>query len=251
MVPSGLRVFPDGGLSVWHGEIDGHRIDLAFDHGPLGYLSIAAHGHADALSLVMSIDGQPVLVDPGTFAYGTDNPWRRWFRSTAAHNTLNIEGADQSQMAGPFNWSQKAHAELLESTPSPLLLRARHDGYASRFGAIHERTITERPDGIAISDRLIGRAQAANLVFQLAPGVTASQEGGEVTVLRGDEAVLTIQFPDASVSIASGGETPGSGGWVSPRFGEKHAAPRLVWRGMIGAEGALTMLLPFPRSAAV
>src|SRR3569623_1954483 len=115
---AGLRTFPAGGLSLWHGEIAGRHVDLSFDHGPLGYLSIAAHGHADALAVTLALDGQPVLVDFGTYLYGSGGAWRRWIRSTPAHNTLNIEGESQSIMSGAFNWSHKALATLEESPPT-------------------------------------------------------------------------------------------------------------------------------------
>ena len=59
--------------------------------GPLGYLSIAAHGHADALSFVLNIGDREILVDPGTYAYHTDPAWRRYFRSTLAHNTVGVD----------------------------------------------------------------------------------------------------------------------------------------------------------------
>ena len=59
----GIRIFADGGYTAFRGRMVGHDVSLTFDHGPLGYLAIAAHGHADALSLTMSIDGRPVLVD--------------------------------------------------------------------------------------------------------------------------------------------------------------------------------------------
>ena len=97
---NGLTTFSDGAYSV----LDGARFKLVMDHGPLGYLSIAAHGHADALSVLLSIDGEPVLVDPGTYLYHSGGAWRDWFRSTRAHNTLTIADADQSVMSGAFNW---------------------------------------------------------------------------------------------------------------------------------------------------
>ena len=61
--------FPDGGYTVLRSGEGAEEQLLLLDHGPLGYLSIAAHGHADALSLVMHLGGRPVLVDPGTFTY--------------------------------------------------------------------------------------------------------------------------------------------------------------------------------------
>ena len=86
----------------------GDRLDeadetkLIMDAGPLGFLSIAAHGHADCLSLLLSVSGKELLVDPGTYCYHTEREWRDYFRGTAAHNTVRVDGIDQSQIAGAF-----------------------------------------------------------------------------------------------------------------------------------------------------
>ncbi|TIL66738.1 heparinase II/III family protein [Mesorhizobium sp.] len=234
----GLQTFTQGGLSVWRGEMNGRSIDLTFDHGPLGYLSIAAHGHADALSLTLCIDGEPVLVDPGTWLYGSGGVWRNWFRSTPAHNTLNIEGKSQSIIAGMFNWSHKAIAELVESEPGThWKLRARHDGYKSRFGVVHQRTVTHQADGIVVSDQLLGGRRVAEIVFQLAAGLGTDRDENTITVLRGDEPLIAMRFPDAAVEIRAGGDAPGQGGWVSPRFGVRQPAERIAWRGEVGEDG--------------
>jgi hypothetical protein len=239
----GLRTFPDGGLSVWHGRQNGRDARLIFDHGPLGYLSIAAHGHADALSLTLSLDGEPVLVDPGTYLYGSGGAWRRWFRSTPAHNTLNLEGVSQSTMSGPFNWSEKAIARLAETGEQPhTWLRASHDGYRRRLGRLVQRTLELEPGRIAVTDQLIGGPPLdAELVFQLAPGLTATQSGKTVTVRRGADTLLRLDFPTDAITLATGEDRP-DGGWTAPRFGEKLPATRLSWRGPIG-EGAVTTWL--------
>ncbi|MDW6022416.1 heparinase II/III-family protein [Mesorhizobium sp. BAC0120] len=236
--PVGLKTFVDGGLSVWRGEVNGRLVELMFDHGPLGYLSIAAHGHADALSLTLFVDGKPVLVDPGTWLYGSGGVWRDWFRSTPAHNTLNIEGESQSIISSKFNWSHKARAILVHTEPEPSWsLRARHDGYEGRFGVVHQRTIKHRSDDILVTDQLLGGERAAEVVFQLAAGLVTRRDDELVTVMRDDEPLLAIRFPDAAVEISAGGENPGQGGWVSPRFGHRMPAERVVWRGMLAEEG--------------
>jgi hypothetical protein len=241
----GLTTFPDGGLSVWRGEIQGRRVHLTFDHGPLGYLSIAAHGHADALALTLSIDGVPVLVDPGTWLYGSGGSWRSWFRSTPAHNTLNIEGVSQSTMAGAFNWSHKADAELIESRPEPdWRLRGRHHGYRKRYGVTHERTLSRETAGISVTDRLAGGAREAEIVFQLAAGLAAERTDNRVTVRRNGEPLLEMHFPDPAIEISSGGDMPGQGGWVSPRFGIRQPAERVSWRGKVDENGVRSWLLP-------
>ncbi len=248
--PEGLRTFPDGGLSVWHGTLAGHAVDLSLDHGPLGYLSIAAHGHADALAVTLAIDGLPILVDPGTYHYGSGGIWRRWFRGTPAHNTLNLDSQNQSTIAGPFNWSHKAEARLDSSSAGPdWSLSASHNGYLQRFGLRHRRTISRQGDTIAIADRLEGSApRHAESVFQLAPDLTPSIDGADVTILRGTAPVLHMQFPSPDFTIASGTTTPDSGGWISDRFGSRHPAPRIAWRGLVGPAPIFT-LLRLPASA--
>jgi hypothetical protein len=241
--PSGLHGFADGGLSVWRGDMAGHPVALRFDHGPLGYLSIAAHGHADALSIALDIDGQPVLADPGTYLYGSGGIWREWFRSTLAHNTLNLGGQSQSTMSGAFNWSHKANTRLVEQTTAPdWSLVAEHDGYERRFGARHQRQLRRDGDAIVIRDRLIGTAQDADIVFQLAIGLVAERDGNGVMVSRNGVPLLRLALPDANLTIETGGDLPGAGGWVSPRFGVKLPAPRIAWRGRVDAAGVASVL---------
>ena len=242
--PRGMKTFPEGGLSVWHGEIAGRRIDLTFDHGPLGYLAIAAHGHADALSLTLNMDGRPVLVDPGTYLYGSGGIWRDWFRSTPAHNTLNIAGESQSVMSGKFNWSHKANTMLVTSDPPPdWSLHARHDGYRRRFGVVHDRMVTHHTESIDVTDRLLGGTLVSEIVFQLAPELATRHEGSVVTVYEDGRPLLKIRFPSDAVTISRGGENPRDG-WVSPRFGIKIPADRVVWHGEVGESGVITRLLP-------
>lgn len=246
-LPQGLKTFAEGGLSVWHGRLAGRPVDLVFDHGPLGYLSIAAHGHADALSLLLSLDGRPVLVDPGTFLYGSGDAWRDWFRGTPAHNTLNLVGSNQSRIAGPFNWTQKARTQLLEARAEPgWHLTARHDGYHGRFGVLHERSVARDGDALAVTDRLRGGTRLAEIVFQLAPDLDATLTETTVTAHRAGEPLLALTLPPGEISIASGGDAPGHGGWVSPRFGVKLPAPRIAWHGEVGETGVVTRLTPLP-----
>lgn len=88
------------------------RVLIGIDHADLGYGSIAAHGHADALSFQLFIDGQPVFVDSGTYNYHFTPEDRNYFRSTAAHNTVMVDGQEQSEMLGPFIWGKRAMVSL-------------------------------------------------------------------------------------------------------------------------------------------
>ena len=104
------RAFPEGGYFILGEDFETPReVRLVADAGPLGYLAIAAHGHADALAFTLSVGGKPILVDPGTFSYSSQ-PWRRYFRSTAAHNTVVVDDRDQSEYGGSFLWLEHANA---------------------------------------------------------------------------------------------------------------------------------------------
>ena len=166
----GFTHFPAGGSTILRTE----GFHVVFDHGPLGYRSIAAHGHADALSLWVSLDGEPVLIDAGTFRYHGAGALRDALRGTAAHNTLTVAGADQSRIAGPFNWSHKARTTVIALDMAARRITAEHDGYQARFGCRHRRTLAAIPDGIAVTDQLLGLTpQPVAINFLVAPGIKA------------------------------------------------------------------------------
>lgn len=241
--PMGAQSFATGGYSARRARHGGHELHLVVDHGPLGYLSIAAHGHADALSLLLSVDGLPVLVDPGTYRYQGGAEWRTWFRSTRAHNTLTLGGVSQSIAAGAFNWSHKAVARLDEATAEPWKIVVSHDGYQLRFGVRHQRSVAATADGLQIHDRLLGAMAPleGELSFQLAADLQATVIGKDVAVRRGEQLVLLLVLPSPAIRIVRAGG-PEAGGWVSSRFGEKIPADRIVWTGPIDAGGVVTAM---------
>ena len=85
---------------------------LTFDHGPVGYLSIAAHGHADTLAVWLSIGNQPVFVDAGTYRYHSRRALRDAFRDTAVHNTLTLRGLASSRPSGPVQLGHQGEGAL-------------------------------------------------------------------------------------------------------------------------------------------
>lgn len=248
--------FADGGCSVDRRRIAGRDCLLTFDHGPLGYLSIAAHGHADALAVTLDVDGRPMLADPGTYLYHSGGEWRDWFRSTRAHNTLCLGGTDQSRMAGPFNWTTKAEARLDHAEPGAAWRWvASHGGYVGSFGVRHQRSVSAADDGYLLTDKLLGPgpAQRAEVVFQIGLGFEATRDGMAFVLHdAGGAAVARLEFlSPGDLSYIRGGDI-GSGGWVSPRFGVREPAWRIVWAGTVPAAGAevrIRLLSPVePRS---
>ncbi|ADJ42373.1 hypothetical protein AMES_0551 [Amycolatopsis mediterranei S699] len=175
------------------------------DGGPHGFLSIAAHAHADALSLEVRHDGVDVLADPGTFCYHGEPQWRSYFRSTLGHNTLELAGRDQSVSGGPFLWTRHAVTKVLEvHTPDngPARWSAAHDGYAP---AIHRRTVELDGEVLKIVDDVLGGGSpgAARLAFHFGPTVTVMLDG---TTAR----LRWTVAPDGPDSFAEEGSSGGS-----------------------------------------
>ncbi len=223
--PKVLQKFPFGGYAVVNNSVQKMPQTLCFDAGPLGLGRLAAHGHADALSVWWFINGEPVLLDAGTYMYLGAVEWRRYFRGTGAHNTLRVDGQDQSEMQGPFQWGRKANAELLECTGDPtIVLRGRHDGYAN-LGVIHERVLAFRGNEWTIKDILHGRGRhRVELFFHL--GQCSIRSAGEKIVCRFQKFQVQFHFSpgEMTFSIENGSLMPKSG-WRSTKFGEKHPSP--------------------------
>ncbi len=109
---------------------------------PLGYLSTAAHGHADALSFILHIDGKPVFVDPGTYTYHTEPEWRKYFISTLAHNTACVNGKNQAIFGGSTLWVSRYKTRIIETSQNDEkeIVCASHDGYEKMGIIISEKS---------------------------------------------------------------------------------------------------------------
>jgi hypothetical protein len=236
--PAGVRHYPRGGYTLVRENGDAREVLWLMDHGPLGYLSIAAHGHADALSLWLHLGGRPILVDAGTYRYYGNKAWRDHFRSTAAHNTLTIDGADSSRMAGPFNWSSRASVTVREikSDVERWIIDAEHDGYRSMFGLVHRRRLERLGAGkYLLSDRLVGVGPPVpvEIGFLFHPALTLRLDGAAWVVHAGETAILRIQHRGGLPGIVQRGQEMPRRGWYSDAFGRKQPAPRLCFSGML------------------
>ena len=135
--------YPNEGHFILRKQVsESKEIYCHFDAAPLGFLSIAAHGHADALSFIIHIDGQPVFIDSGTFCYHTHPQWRKYFLSTLAHNTVTVNNDDQAKFIGPTLWLNHYTVKTKEHSFSDTVdsVTAEHDGY-KKYGITHTRKI--------------------------------------------------------------------------------------------------------------
>lgn len=128
-----------------------------FDAGPFGPGG-AGHSHSDTLSLVVSVGEAEVLIDSGTYSY-MDPEWRAYFRGSAAHNTVRIDGQDQALAAGPFRWTNKAELNhfIFDFTPEPPH-QDRATASCTYQGFTHERTVEFANREFSIVDVITGPA---------------------------------------------------------------------------------------------
>ena len=132
------------------------------DVGPLCPPHLPPHAHADALSFVLWADAMPLVSDPGSFTYA--GPEREAFRSTAAHATLEVDGANQCDFWGAFRAAHlpRVRRLRLEHSPEATVVTAEHDGFRRLADPVmHRRTFCWLPGwGIVVADRLVCRARA-------------------------------------------------------------------------------------------
>jgi len=224
------QCFAEGGYWVMGDKFNTpDEVRLVVDAAPLGYLSIAAHGHADALALTLSVAGVEFLIDPGTFSYHTQQTWRNYFRGTSVHNTVRVDGQDQSVIGGNFMWLQKAESvcDVWQSSNAVDLFSGSHNGYQRLADPVtHKRRIEleKRLHRISVTDTLECRgAHQVELFWHFAERCAVSQLADVVVCQSGGQQIqMTFAGANCETGLYHGNDVLPLG-WISRRFDEKQA----------------------------
>jgi len=254
--------YPETGCCIQRSDSDPDASHLVFDCGGLGMLT-GGHGHADALAVTLFSRGQELLIDPGTSVYNCAPHWRNFFRSTRAHNTVVVDGLDQSEPAGTFSWSRKAGARVVayRILPGMDYIEAEHDGYSRlRHSVIHgRRLLFVRPNYWILLDELQGRGvHRFDFLYHFAPGaqiVVFGDEGrGDVDcrIACGEAALDLHMYATAPVRAeASCSQLDPIQGWMSRRYGDRRPSPVLTVTLHAPAPAAMMTFLAPERGAAL
>jgi hypothetical protein len=240
------QAFPEGGYFVAGCAFDTpSEVRLVIDAGPVGDRRAGAHGHADALSFTLSIGGKEFLVDPGTYAFNTQQAWRRYFRGTAAHNTLRIDALDQSVRA-------RAGCSLWLSSPDKDTFEGWHDGYMRLDDPVKHRRLVELDKvarRIVVEDTLeMGEEHDVELFFHFSErcrvepcpddSFAASQDGQEMRI--------TLPSLEGAAARLHHGNLAPLQGWRSPAFDTRVAAPVIVWQARLAGSVRLRTEIAVP-----
>ncbi|HEX8722079.1 MAG TPA: alginate lyase family protein [Pyrinomonadaceae bacterium] len=237
--------FDDGGYfiqrSVWGTDARALRDArfLIFDAGPPGD---GGHGHYDALSFEAYARGRALVVDPGRYTYSEHGEnWRRWFKGTAAHNTVCVDGLDQMPYRGGKPKGPTAQCRLLERVSAPSFDVLCGEVLSPAYEARHVRRVFFVADEYwLVVDELSGeRPHRYDLRFHLpreAWGRTRVESEGVNGVVRAPGLALVFGAPHRPRL---------EHGWVSHVYGVKHPAP-VVSAVSEGEASASFITLVFP-----
>lgn len=231
---------PEGHCFLRTETEDSGIVEFYMDAAPLGFLSIAAHGHSDALAVQLKIDENEILIDPGTYCYHTDPAWRAYFTSSLAHNTITINHENQATYIGPTLWINHYTCSIDEVSDLDDIINisASHNGY-NKIGVSHSRTVRFEKNklSIQISDSI--HAQKPNETFPITfPLHIHPQNHVELK-----DKTLFIHIPNKSIisikldqqleyELLFGNENP-IAGWYSPGFYIKKPCWMLLGKGSL------------------
>ncbi len=225
-----VLTFTDTGLSLIRCAKDSV---LGLDHGELGMAPLYNHGHADALAIFLNVKGMQIIADTGTYRYNNTPAWRQYFKGTAAHNTVEIDGLDQAVQETGFIWNHAFRTELiLNHADSHLwIIKAGHNGYERlRSPVTHTRTISGDYTGnIVIKDTFSGHGiHTYNLHFHLHPHAETLWQDEWIKVRRRDATVWIRSGKGDGFETVYGQTSPVICGWFSCEYGIKQPSMTLV-----------------------
>lgn len=221
--PPASAAFPAGGFWVMRGP----AAHLIVDCGDVGLRGRGGHGHSDILSFELYLNGMNVVTDCGAYLYSASREWRNRFRSTAYHNTVEVDGQEVNRLVHPDDlWRLHPDAAPTEVTwrsgADADYFRGGHRGYArlpSPLVHVREIVFHKAAPRVAIRDSFERAGEGSGIHrltwrFHLDPAVRAALAPAGVRIDGGDRTVWLLPVllpPGAALRLEEG--------WVSPSYG--------------------------------
>ena len=240
----GHAVVPQGqGLTVIEKPYSGYYViadgptKMVIDCGEVGPPYQSGHAHCDTLSYELSVNGQRLVVDSGVYDYEPGLN-RQYARSTAAHNSVLIDHAEQSQMWGGFRVAKRArplYARACRVSERRATFTGAHDGYRRLAGKpVHERSIDYHNRVWMINDRVVGQGRHTMISYvHLDPKFIATLSGRRIDVHDGQGARRAL------IEVEGEGEVSLQASRYFPEFGKESSNTAVVFT--VSGDAPMTM----------
>jgi hypothetical protein len=221
-----------GYFSLFNGEQDDK---LIVDGKPMGPDHLPAHGHCSLFSYELSLSGERFIVDSGVQEYEA-GPWRDFWRSTRAHNTLSVDGAEQSEIWASFRVGERTRLKncTFLQRPSSAIFVGMHSGFVGQpVPTPHRRfIIVLRHRNWVVIDEVSGAGtHTIESYVHFAPGVRCQIDGASALLrLSKCEMLIYPLFKNASEGAKMAckkGQIDPIQGWYAPEFGKAFPNPVL------------------------
>ena len=197
------------------------RVRLLFDVGEIGLLPSMSHGHSDILSIVLYIDGKPILVDCGSYQYNAHyKKQRNYFHGVHSHNTVSIDKLDQAVPSSGMFWLSNPRTSIIsysENVENPFCTVS-HDGYVRKeLHVTHQRKVEYRKNEkeILICDMLTAdKEHELSYYLHFHPDVNVKHEGARLIV--GEKVIIENSLFEQGKVIRGDEDLPL--GWYSKQY---------------------------------
>lgn len=232
-VSEGLPMaLPDAGYFVLGDELN----RMVIDCGPVSPPYQPGHTHCDMLSYELALDGRRIVVDAGVHDYENSDA-RRYCRSTAAHNTVSVDEAEQSELWGVFRVARRARpvaASLRRLRDGGTIFEGELAGFPAVDGEIRHHRLVEyqSPNVWSVTDQVRGSGEhSVDSFIHLHPDFRLHCDDG-IYVVEDDAGACYARiepFGAAAVELIEG--------WHYPEFGmaQGNSVLRLHWHGSLPA----------------
>ena len=243
------KLFEHSGLGVTKKQEKDKEIHFVFNCSPLGMPPLFAHGHLDALSFTLSIDGNEIFIDPGTYLYHSGGVWRRYFRSTAAHNTIRVNRCDFTEQVGDFMYGKPYNVTKFKMTnnmANEVKWVGSHNAYERLKPPVsHTREVifSKEFSGFEIIDMLSSKKEFfVEQFFHLHPSCDVDVDSEGIHIGRENTGISIVIDERLEMEIFRGSDDPLLG-WYSQEFNQLEKTNTLVCSGLVKGDAKLRTLI--------
>ena len=216
------KAYPDSGYYLITNSKLPHY--LIIDGGAIANHNLPAHSHCDGLSFELSVAEQKIIIDSGAYLY-EPGKWRDFFRSTRAHNTVQVDGSEQAEMWGSFRMGRQSRVRVINwlIEPNFVYWEAVLTFPKSNKMSIRRRIIYWDDGFWTIVDKLEGRDyHQMESLLHLSPDlyITNSNLHNGLIFNTITNSIFFAPFSNCKIEFHEGEHEPIQG-WHSPSFGHK------------------------------